>query len=690
MKKKTASFDKNIVKKALIDSLLKLNPIVQSKNFVMFIVYIGAVITTVISILEVIKGEPSSFNIQISLWLWATVLFANFSEAIAEGHGKARTDSLKKAKATTQAKLWINGEIKLINSTELKIGDVVVCTVGDLIPGDGEIIEGVASIDESAITGESAPVLRECGGDKSSVTIGTKVLSDEIKVKITTEQGNTFIDKMISLIEKSARQKTPNEIALSILLIALTLVFIVVMITLPVFVLYTSKFSSSLGSITLPILIALLVCLIPTTIGGLLSAIGISGMVRLIEKNVIATSGRAIEAAGDVDVMMLDKTGTITYGNRMADQLLPVNGVKMESLVKASFISSGTDETPEGKSIISFISTNFSQFVNFDMNSFTKVEYVAFSAVTKMSGVNYTHNGKEFKLRKGSVEAIRNYVVSIGGDFPMETKQISDKVSREGGTPLVVCENDKVWGVIYLKDIVKNEIKARFKELKAMGIKTVMITGDNPLTAATIAAEAGVDDFVAEATPESKLEKIRSEQREGHLVAMVGDGTNDAPALAQSDVGMAMNSGTQTAKEAGNFVDLDNDPTKLIEIVETGKQLLMTRGALTTFSIANDVAKYFAILPAVFSGLYIVGGKSIFELFNVMNLKSPETAILSAVIFNAIIIIVLLPLALKGVKYKPKSTDRILMENVLIYGLGGVITPFIGIKLIDMILALFM
>jgi len=690
MKKKISSFDKNIVKRALVDTFIKLNPIVQSKNFVMFIVYLGAIITTVISIMEIIKGETSGFNIQISIWLWATVLFANFSEAIAEGHGKARTDSLKKAKAETQAKLFENSEIKLVNSTNLKVGDIVVCTVGDIIPGDGEIIEGVASIDESAITGESAPVLREAGGDKSSVTIGTKVLSDEIKIKISTEQGNTFIDKMISLIEKSTRQKTPNEIALSILLTALTLVFLVVMVTLPVFVLYTSKFSKSLNSITLPILISLLVCLIPTTIGGLLSAIGISGMVRLIEKNVIASSGKAIEAAGDVDVMMLDKTGTITYGNRMADELLPVTGIKMESLVRAAYISSGADETPEGKSIITFVKDKFAQYIDFHVEEFENVEHIGFSAVTKMSGINYSYKGKNIKIRKGSVEALKNYVLSIGGEFPEEAKQLSDKVARAGGTPLAVCEGDKILGIIYLKDIVKNEIKERFKELKAMGIKTVMITGDNPLTAATIAAEAGVDDYVAEATPESKLEKIRNEQKEGHLVAMVGDGTNDAPALAQSDVGMAMNSGTQTAKEAGNFVDLDNDPTKLIEIVETGKQLLMTRGALTTFSIANDVAKYFAILPAVFSGLYLVGGKSIFEIFNVMNLKSPQTAILSAVIFNAIIIIALLPLALKGVKYKPKSSNRLLIENVLIYGFGGVITPFVGIKLIDMILSLFM
>lgn len=689
MKKKTSIFDKSLIKKALIDSLIKLNPVIQAKNFVMFIVYIGAIVTTVLSVKEILSGVPSAFNIQISVWLWATVLFANFSEAIAEGHGKARADSLKKAKKETKAKVYTDGKIVEKNSSDLKIGDIVVCSVGDIIPGDGEIIEGIATIDESAITGESAPVLRESGGDRSSVTIGTRVLSDEIKIKISTEQGNTFIDKMIGLIEKATRQRTPNEIALSILLTALTLVFLVVMVTLPAFVLYTQKISNSSSAIDIPMLISLLVCLIPTTIGGLLSAIGISGMVRLIEKNVIASSGRAIEAAGDVDVMMLDKTGTITYGNRMADRVFPVEGVNIERLAKAAGLSSLSDDTPEGKSIVTYVKTNFKNVNLTELNE-KDITSIPFSAVTKMSGINYFESDKEIKIRKGSIEAIKKYVTESGKEFPHEAKVIADKVSREGGTPLVVCENERVLGVIYLKDIVKSEIKERFKELKAMGIKTVMITGDNPLTAATIAAEAGVDDFVAEATPESKLAKIREEQQNGHLVAMVGDGTNDAPALAQADVGVAMNSGTQTAKEAGNFVDLDNNPTKLIEVVEIGKQLLMTRGALTTFSIANDIAKYFAILPAVFAGLYIFNGKSIFDTFNLMNLKSPQTAVLSAVIFNALIIIMLLPLALKGVKYKPKSTDRILIENILIYGVGGVVTPFLGIKVIDMILSLFM
>lgn len=689
MKKTISIFNKDLVKKAFYDSFIKLNPVIQAKNFVMFIVYIGAIITTLISVTEIFKGEASFFNIQISIWLWVTVLFANFSEAIAEGHGKAKADSLKKAKKETKAKVLIDGSIKEKNSSELKIGDIVVCSAGDIIPGDGEIIEGIASIDESAITGESAPVLRESGGDRSSVTIGTRVLSDEIKVKILSEQGNTFIDKMIGLIEKATRQKTPNEVALSILLTALTMVFLVVMGTLPVFVMFTAKFSAASKPVDIPILISLLVCLIPTTIGGLLSAIGISGMVRLVDKNVIASSGRAIEAAGDVDVMLLDKTGTITYGNRMADRIFPAEGGSIEKLAKAAYISSGCDETPEGKSILTYVKNHYKDS-SAKSTEIENAEYIPFSAATKMSGVDYMEGTKEIKLRKGSVEAIKNYVVELGGKFPNDIKIIADKISREGGTPLVVCENSRILGVIYLKDIVKNEIKERFKELKAMGIKTIMITGDNPLTAATIAAEAGVDDFLAEATPESKLAKIREEQKNGHLVAMVGDGTNDAPALAQADVGVVMNSGTQTAKEAGNFIDLDSNPTKLIEVVETGKQLLMTRGALTTFSIANDIAKYFAILPSVFSGLYIINGKSIFESFNIMNLKSPQTAVLSAVIFNAVIIIMLLPLALKGVKYKPKSTDRILTENVLIYGVGGILTPFIGIKIIDMILSVFM
>lgn len=688
MKKKTTMFDREILKKALVESLKKLNPVIQSKNFVILIVYIGAIITTAIAVKGIYDKNISGFNIQIALWLWITVLFANFSEAIAEGHGKARADSLKKAKKETPAKLYVNGSIVEKNSSDLHIGDIVVCSAGDIIPGDGDIVEGIASIDESAITGESAPVLRESGGDRCSVTMGTKVLSDEIKIRIATEQGNTFIDRMISLIEKATRQKTPNEVALTILLIALSLIFIIVIFTLPVFVLYTSKFSGKNSGINITILISLLVCLIPTTIGGLLSAIGISGMVRLIEKNVIATSGRAIEAAGDVDVMLLDKTGTITYGNRMADNLYPVDGVSQDRLARAAFLSSSSDETPEGKSIITFIRNNYKRAS--DDYCDKKILFVPFSAVTKMSGVDYFDEQNKIIIRKGSVDAIKRHILELGGEFPQQARIISEKISREGGTPLLVSENDKVLGLIYLKDIVKSEIKERFKELKAMGIKTIMITGDNPLTAATIAAEAGVDDFVAEATPESKLAKIRNEQKNGHMVAMIGDGTNDAPALAQADVGVAMNSGTQTAKEAGNFIDLDNNPTKLIEVVETGKQLLMTRGALTTFSIANDIAKYFAILPAIFAGLYILNGTSIFEVFNIMHLKSPQTAILSAVIFNALIIIMLLPLALKGVKYNPKSTDRILTENILIYGVGGIISPFIGIKIIDMILSLFM
>lgn len=688
MKTKQKLFRKDLIIKAVKDSFAKLNPIDQSKNIVMFIVYIGAIYTTGAIFSDLFKHQSIWFNFQLAVWFWLTVLFANFSEAFAEGQGKAKADTLRKTKKEMSAKKSeADGAVSIVSASTLKTGDLVICSAGDIIPGDGEIIEGIASIDESAITGESAPVVRESGGDRSSVIMGTKVISDTIKIRICSEPGQSFIDKMIKLIENASRQKTPNEIALTILLNCLTAIFIIATVTILFFVNYSIKAGpSSNVFVTIPILIALLVCLIPTTIGGLLSAVGVSGMIRLLKKNVIAASGRAIEAAGDIDVLLLDKTGTITFGNRMADEIIPANGISLNKCISAAFKSSAADETPEGKSIIDFISKKFDKY---NIISKSKTELVPFSALTKMSGINeYDENNNIIKYRKGAASAIKEFVKNEGGIFPGDIKKKVNEISLKGGTPLVVAENKMVMGVIYLKDIIKPDIKKRFEELRSMGIKSVMITGDNQLTAATIAAEANVDDFIAESTPESKLKKIRLEQNEGRLVAMVGDGSNDAPALAQADVGLVMNSGTQTAKEAGNMIDLDNDPTKLIEVVETGKQLLMTRGALTTFSIANDIAKYFAILPAIFIGLYSFNASSPAETLNIMHLTSPQSAILSAVIFNALIIIALLPLALKGVTYKAQASEILLKKNLLIYGLGGLIAPFIGIKAIDVIITI--
>jgi K+-transporting ATPase ATPase B chain len=681
----TSLFDQKIIISAVKDSFRKLNPNALLKNPVIFITLIGAIGSS----LYLLFGNFNGFNFQIAIWLWFTVLFANFSEAIAEGRGKAQAESLKKTKTSIVAKLWSQGlDFKIIPAVDLKKGDLVICDAGDVIPNDGEIVEGIATVDESAITGESAPVIRESGGDRSAVTGGTRVISDQIKIRITASPGDSFIERMIHLVEGAKRQKTPNEIALSIVLSGLTLIFLLAVVTLKFFTDYSSQSSGQDLSnlVTLPVLIALLVCLIPTTIGGLLSAIGISGMDRLIRKNVVATSGKAVEAAGDIDVLLLDKTGTITLGNRMAHQFLPAPGVTEIELAENAQLASLSDETPEGRSIVVLAKEKFNlRGKDYDPNSMT---FVPFTAQTRSSGIDLHESGNKISVRKGASDAVEKIVSSLGGIFPEKVKKDVELVARNGGTPLVVVVGSKVLGVIALKDIVKGGIRERFAELRKMGIKTVMITGDNPLTAAAIAAEAGVDDFMAEATPEDKLRRIRDEQAGGHLVAMTGDGTNDAPALAQADVGVAMNTGTQAAREAGNMVDLDSNPTKLIEIVETGKQLLMTRGALTTFSVANDVAKYFAILPALFATLYVVDGSvhGPLAILNVMNLQSPQSAILSAVIFNALIIIALVPLALKGVAYRPVGASELLKRNLLVYGLGGLVVPFIGIKLIDVII----
>lgn len=681
--------DKRIILNAIKDSFKKLSPFEMYKNPVMSLVLIGAIITTFITFQLIIRGEAWTFDFQISLWLWFTVLFANFAESLAEGKGKAQAEALKKSRVNIKAKRVQKGIEEDVWASELKVGDIVVCKAGDIIPSDGEVIEGAASVDESAITGESAPVIRESGGDRSAVTGGTKVLSDEIVIKITASQGDSFLDKMISLVEGAKRQKTPNEIALNYLLISLTIIFLVAVFTLPAFYNYANTFSSTKApSLSLTILIALLVCLIPTTIGGLLSAIGISGMDRLLKKNVIAMSGKAVEASGDIDVLLLDKTGTITMGNRMAIDFIPAEGVSKEKLADSAQLSSLADETPEGRSVVILAKEKF----NIRERTINPTEYlfVPFTAATRMSGVDILVNGKvEKELRKGSFTAIKKFVELKGGFIPEKTALVIERLSKEGATPLVVAENEVVLGVIHLKDIVKGGIKQRFAQLRTMGIKTIMITGDNHFTAAAIAAEAGVDDFMAEAKPEDKLNRIRLEQKGGRMVGMIGDGTNDAPALAQADVGIAMNSGTQAAREAGNMIDLDSNPTKLIEVVETGKQLLITRGALTTFSIANDVAKYFAIIPAISIGLYSSNNKNPLSILNIMQLSSPQSAILSAVIFNAIIIICLIPLAIKGVKYTPKSANQQLLRNISIYGIGGVIAPFIGIKLIDMLISLF-
>lgn len=670
------------------ESFIKLKPSSQIKNPVMFIVMIGATITTLVFFNNLFSGHFSAFVLQITLWLWFTVLFANFSEAIAEGRGKAQADSLRKSKINTKAIRLISGKEEEVWATELRKGDLIVCSAGSVIPSDGEVVEGISSVDESAITGESAPVIRESGGDRSAVTGGTKVISDRIVIRITAEQGDTFLDHMISLVEGAKRQKTPNEIALTILLSGLTIIFLMAVFTLPSFFSY-SLISSGLPknmNLTLPVLISLLVCLIPTTIGGLLSAIGISGMDRLLQKNVIATSGKAVEAAGDVDVLLLDKTGTITLGNRMATDFIPADGISIEELANAAQLSSLADETPEGRSIVVFAKEKFN-LRGRNLNSSHTV-LIKFSAKTRISGIDIRlKDGKVKSYRKGSSDAIKKFIEDNNGFFPINVKDIVTRLSMQGSTPLVVTDNSKVLGVINLKDIVKGGIKSRFEQLRNMGIRTIMITGDNPLTAAAIAAEAGVDDFMAEAKPEDKLLRIRLEQANGHLVGMIGDGTNDAPALAQADVGIAMNTGTQAAREAGNMVDLDSNPTKLIEVVETGKQLLMTRGALTTFSIANDVAKYFAIIPALALPLYASAGKSgPLSALNLMHLATPQSAILSAVVFNALIIIALIPLAIKGIRYRPLPVSRILAGNILIYGAGGLIAPFIGIKLIDIIL----
>jgi potassium-transporting ATPase ATP-binding subunit len=673
---------------ALKDSIFKLNPVILVRNPVIFIVGIGAVMTTVVVLGDIFNSHFSNFNLQITLWLWFTVLFANFAEAIAEGRGKAQADSLRKSRTQTKARKLINGKEEIILANDLRKGDLVICEAGDIIPADGDVIEGIASVDESAITGESAPVIRESGGDRSAVTGGTKVISDRITIKITSEPGFTFLDRMIALVEGAKRQKTPNEIALIILLSGLTIIFLLVVIALPAYFGYSLKASGLPASrnLTLPVLISLLVCLIPTTIGGLLSAIGISGMDRLLRKNVIATSGRAIEAAGDTDVLLLDKTGTITLGNRMAAEFIPADGITREQLADGAQLASIADETPEGRSIVVLAKEQFNIRAR-EMQPMDKV-FIPFTAQTSMSGIDMkTADGVLRSIRKGSSKAIRKFIENNNGFFPENVEETVTRLARQGATPLVVAENNQVLGVIHLKDIVKGGIKQRFAQLRKMGIRTIMITGDNSQTAAAIAAEAGVDDFLAEAKPEDKLHRIREEQANGHLVGMIGDGTNDAPALAQADVGLAMNTGTQAAREAGNMVDLDSNPTKLIEVVETGKQLLMTRGALTTFSIANDVAKYFAIIPAIATMLYVTSsGVAPLSVLNVMKLTSPESAILSAVIFNALIIVALIPLALRGVKYRPISANRVLALNIVVYGLGGILVPFIGIKLIDMLL----
>lgn len=670
---KSISMDRQIIKEAVCDAFYKMNPQTQVRNPVMFIVCVGAMITTLVLVRDLWRQNLTDafFTFQISAWLWFTVLFANFAEAIAEGRGKAQAKSLRGTRSQTNAKKVAGDSIQMVAAEKLRKGDIILVETGDIIPSDGEVIEGIASVDESAVTGESAPVIRESGGDKSSVTGGTKILSDWLKIKVMANPGETFLDKMIALVEGAKRQKTPNEIALTILLIGLTIVFLVAVATLETFAIYSG------APIPVIMLIALLVCLIPTTIGGLLSSIGIAGMDRLLKRNVLAMSGRAVEAAGDVNALLLDKTGTITLGNRMATDFIPAPRVDRMRLADAAQLSSLADETPEGRSIVVLAKKEYNMRKR-DLEAIA-AEFVPFSAQTRMSGVNL----KDRQIRKGAMDAIQRYITLQGGHFPEEVRIACEAIAKSGGTPLVVAENDEALGAIHLKDIVKGGIRERFRELRQMGIKTVMITGDNPLTAAAIAAEAGVDDFLAEATPEAKLRLIREYQEKGMLVAMTGDGTNDAPALAQADVGVAMNSGTQAAKEAGNMVDLDSNPTKLIEVVEIGKQLLMTRGSLTTFSIANDAAKYFAIIPAMFVGTYPA-----LEVFNIMHLATPQSAILSAVIFNALIIIALIPLALKGVKYEPVGADVILRKNLIIYGIGGLIAPFVGIKLIDMILVL--
>jgi K+-transporting ATPase ATPase B chain len=691
-------FDPQIVKRASKDAFIKLNPRQVAKNPVMFVVEVGSALTTLLIIRDLVRGDTSHllFTVQISLWLWFTVLFANFAEAMAEGRGKAQADTLRKAKTETIANRILEDKgqgasgvkTEAIPAPNLRKGDVVLIYAGEFIPGDGEVIEGVASVDESAITGESAPVIRESGGDRSAVTGGTKVLSDWIKVRITSNPGETFLDRMIALVEGAERQKTPNEIALNILLAGLTIIFLLAVVTLLPYAIYSINQANATGGFvatsppTVTVLVALLVCLIPTTIGGLLSAIGIAGMDRLIQHNVLAMSGRAVEAAGDVNTLLLDKTGTITLGNRQATEFFALPSVSASEMADAAQLSSLSDETPEGRSIVVLAKTQYG--LRGRELAPHEAAFVPFSANTRMSGVDF--DGRS--IRKGAVDAVTKFIETNNGRVPPDMKAIVERISSAGGTPLAVADGNRALGVIHLKDIVKGGMRERFEQLRKMGIKTVMITGDNPLTAAAIAHEAGVDDFLAEAKPQDKMDLIKREQAQGKLVAMTGDGTNDAPALAQADVGVAMNTGTMAAKEAGNMVDLDSNPTKLIEIVEIGKQLLMTRGALTTFSIANDVAKYFAIIPAMFSGLYALTGAKQGPLaaLNIMRLATPESAILAAVIFNALIIVALIPLALKGIKYHPLGAAAVLRRNLFIYGFGGVVIPFVGIKLIDLII----
>jgi K+-transporting ATPase ATPase B chain len=668
-KRQRSLLDPAILRGAIKDSFLKLHPRTQARNPVMFVVLMGSTLTTFVFLrdLRSSTADENVFAGLVAAWLWFTVLFANFAEAMAEGRGKAQADSLRRARSETVARVRRGGAVVEVPSPQLELGDECVVTAGELIPGDGEIIEGIASVDESAITGESAPVIRESGGDRSAVTGGTRVLSDEIVVRITARPGETFLDRMIALVEGASRQKTPNEIALNILLAGLTIIFLLATVTLQPFAIYSGAEQKII------VLIALLVCLIPTTIGALLSAIGIAGMDRLVQRNVLAMSGRAVEAAGDCSTLLLDKTGTITLGNRQAAAFHPAPGIDERELADAAQLSSLADETPEGRSIVVLANERF-ELRGRDLRDAT---LVPFTAQTRMSGLDV--DGRV--VRKGAADSVRRYLVDLGGTFPPEVDQVVMSVASSGGTPLVVAEGSRALGVVELKDVVKPGMKERFDELRAMGIRTVMITGDNPLTAAAIAEEAGVDDFLAEATPEDKLALIRSEQGGGHLVAMTGDGTNDAPALAQADVGVAMNTGTQAAKEAGNMVDLDSNPTKLIEIVEIGKQLLITRGSLTTFSIANDVAKYFAIIPAMFVGVFPA-----LDRINVMHLDSPRSAILSAVIFNALVIVFLIPLALRGVRFRAQGAAQVLRRNLLVYGLGGIVTPFVGIKLIDLLI----
>lgn len=680
-KTKSAFADKKIVGRAIKDSFIKLNPKTQVKNPVMLLVYISAILTTILWIVSLfgLSDASSSYTFAIAVILWFTVIFANFAEAIAEGRGKAQADSLRAAKKDVEAhkipSMTEKEKITVVSSATLKKGDIVVVKAGEQIPADGEVIDGAASVDESAITGESAPVIRESGGDRSAVTGGTTVLSDWIVVQVTSEAGESFLDKMIAMVEGAARKKTPNEIALQIFLVALSIIFILVTLSLYTYSVFSAKQAGIANPTSVTTLVALLVCLAPTTIGALLSAIGIAGMSRLNQSNVLAMSGRAIEAAGDVDILMLDKTGTITLGNRQACAFIPVDGTSAEELADAAQLSSLADETPEGRSVVILAKEKFG--IRGRTLEDKNMQFIPFTAKTRMSGVDY--DGTE--IRKGAADSVKEYVLANGGTYSTECDEAVKAISNQGGTPLVVAKNHKILGVIHLKDIIKQGVQEKFADLRKMGIKTIMITGDNPLTAAAIAAEAGVDDFLAEATPEGKLAMIRDFQAKGHLVAMTGDGTNDAPALAQADVAVAMNTGTQAAKEAGNMVDLDSSPTKLIDIVRIGKQLLMTRGSLTTFSIANDVAKYFAIIPALFMGLYPG-----LATLNIMGLHSPQSAVLSAIIYNALIIVALIPLALKGVKYREVPAGKLLSRNLLVYGLGGLAAPFIFIKLLDLLL----